>query len=383
MAATRRLRNRLLALLSGGVLTGPFTACSSDEDPNSLSARCSGRHSATQCFEPGTTHFNPGNIPGDAAPQTPTPVFDRNNCQVLEQVRDDCCNAAVTGPDFVNGQCCYGFCTGSCCGRPLLVDGAPLLPPLVLRDDWLDEVAVTLEGDAVDREGAGKAWLEDARMEHASIASFARFTLDLLAHGAPAELLVLAQRALGDEIRHARVCFAVASAYLGRKLGPGPLALAGVRPSTSLAAAAAAAVREGCIGETMAALALEERARGAPTPELRTLIAGIAADEADHSELAFRFVDWALCTGGAGVRAAVAAAFFSARPSSPSPAWDDVIAPCARALLPEALDQRGAGGVRVELAGFDAPGGVVDGVAERAHGGLGQRVLEEGDQLQA
>jgi len=372
-----------LALLSGGVLMGPFTACSSEENPDSLSSKCSGRHSDTQCFAPGTTHFITGNVAGDAAPPTPTPVFDQNQCQILEQVRDGCCNAAVTGPNFVDGQCCYGFCTGSCCGRPLLVGGEPLLPPVVLRDDWLDECAVALEGDLVDREAAGNAWLEDARMEHASIASFARFTLDLLAFGAPAELLVSAQRALGDEIRHARVCFGVASAYLGQKLGPGPLALAGVRPSKSLAAAAAAAVREGCVGETMAALALEERASRAPTSGLRALIAGIAADEASHAELAWRFVDWALCTGGTDVRAAVAAAFFSARPGQPCAAWDEVIAPCARALLPESLDQRSAGGVRVELARFDAPGGVVDGIAERAHGGLGQRVLQERDQLQA
>src|SRR5262245_59060955 len=109
MTPSRRLRLRLLAVLSGGVLIGASSACLSD-DAESLGAKCSGHTSATECFDPGTTHFVTGNVRGDAQPQTPTPVFDQNNCQIQEQVRDGCCNGAVTGPSFVNGKCCYGFC---------------------------------------------------------------------------------------------------------------------------------------------------------------------------------------------------------------------------------------------------------------------------------
>jgi hypothetical protein len=49
-------------------------------------------------------------------------------------------------------------------------------------------------------------------MEHASVAAFARFTLDLLALGAPADLVQSAQQALGDEIAHAELCFGLAGA---------------------------------------------------------------------------------------------------------------------------------------------------------------------------
>ena len=359
MTPTLRLRLRLLSALSAGAVLVPLTGCSTDDDDESLAAKCSGSPSEPRVFDPGTTHFNPGNLPLDAQPPTPTPQFDQNNCQVREQVRDGCCNAAVTGPDFADGKCCYAFCTGACCGRPLLAAGKPLLPALEERDDWLDQeavVSVALGTNARERALLAAAWLEDARMEHASIASFARFTLDLLAFGAPAELLEGAQRAVGDEIRHARLCFSLAAAYSGTKLGPGAIPLQGVHPSSSLAEAAAAAVREGCIGETVAALALERQAQSAQSPVLRGILRGIAADEANHAELAWKFVHWALVSGGSDVHAAVEAAFArAALPAGASPgadrswpdhgrlaprelervstdAWQEVIAPCARRL---------------------------------------------------
>ena len=53
----------------------------------------------------------------------------------------------------------------------------------------------------------------------------------LLALAAPASLLTAAHAALADEIEHARVAFAVASALHGRPVGPGclPEALAAVK----------------------------------------------------------------------------------------------------------------------------------------------------------
>jgi hypothetical protein len=48
--------------------------------------------------------------------------------------------------------------------------------------------------------------------------------LHLAALGAPASLVELAHLAALDEIRHARRCFALASAYAGRVWTPGPIA---------------------------------------------------------------------------------------------------------------------------------------------------------------
>src|SRR6185503_716009 len=93
----------------------------------------------------------------------------------------------------------------------------------------------------------------DAQLEHASIASFARFVLVLLAVGAPADLVAGAQQALADEVEHARACFSLASRFAETPLGPAPLRIDGALEAPTLARAAADAVVEGCIGETLAA----------------------------------------------------------------------------------------------------------------------------------
>ncbi len=82
----------------------------------------------------------------------------------------------------------------------------------------LDVSGLALE----EREALGAAWLRNALMEHASIAAFARFTLELLAVGAPADLIRDSNAAASDETRHAELCFALASEYLGESEGPGP-----------------------------------------------------------------------------------------------------------------------------------------------------------------
>src|SRR4051812_39178148 len=66
-------------------------------------------------------------------------------------------------------------------------------------------------------------WTRAAQMEHASVAAFSRFSLQLLAVGAPPSLLQDAHRAALDEITHAELCFSLATSYAGHGIGPGPL----------------------------------------------------------------------------------------------------------------------------------------------------------------
>jgi rubrerythrin len=133
-----------------------------------------------------------------------------------------------------------------------------------------------------------------------------------------------------------------------------------VRP---LAEAAAEAVREGCVAETLAALQASEQLARASDDQVRAALTRIATDEARHAELAYRFVRWAVSVGGAPVRSAAIAAFDAAHSqlmaASESPVeevdvalWHahgrltpseeracmlaglrDVIEPCERALL--------------------------------------------------
>jgi hypothetical protein len=197
---------------------------------------------------------------------------------------------------------------GCAIGRPFLVRGEARTAGLVARGDWVaDALAPDLRGiDPATRADLAEAWEQTAQMEHASIAAFARFSLQLLGVGAPPELLERTTRAMADETRHARRAFALASAYRGRRVGPGALALEGAMVGASdVASVVRLVVREGCAGETIAALEASEAEAHASDEVVREVLAGITDDESEHAELAWRTVRWALATFGDDVRDAV------------------------------------------------------------------------------
>lgn len=168
-------------------------------------------------------------------------------------------------------------------------------------------------------------WARDALLEHASVASFSKFSLHLMAVAAPPALLDEAHRAALDEIQHARLCFALASAYAGDPLGPGPLPLEGdLLGPLDLPTITAAAVREGCIGETLASLEAAEAHELARAAAPREALGTIAEDEARHAELAWRFVRWSLDQRDDATAAAVERAFREAlRGPGPAEAPED------------------------------------------------------------
>lgn len=198
-------------------------------------------------------------------------------------------------------------------GRPFEVAGSWRSAEPTDRCDWLADGVMTLEAVFADLDIRGRAalashWLDAARMEHASVASFARLTLELLAVGAPPELLVRAQAAGIDEVRHAQACYGLAQALGAGDVGPGPLAVDGSLRAPSLRDLAAATAREGCVFETVAALQAQVEAVQANHPTLQAWLQPIADDEGRHAELAWEIVRWAVDTGGDDVRAAVVAA---------------------------------------------------------------------------
>src|SRR5262245_42417567 len=129
----------------------------------------------------------------------------------------------------------------------------------------MSNAATSLDGAtraAVDPRIA-TAWSQDAAMEHASIASYARFTLELLAVGAPPDLLMASQNAGRDEIGHAWKCFTIASRLAGKKLGPERLDVSRVEAGCDLASIVGTTVKEGCVMETLAGLHAMERSEEA------------------------------------------------------------------------------------------------------------------------
>jgi hypothetical protein len=171
-------------------------------------------------------------------------------------------------------------------------------------------------------------WTKLGQMEHASIAAFARFNLQLLALGAPPQLVEACTAALADETAHAKLCFGIASAYAGHAIGPGPLDVSNSLELTSLADIVDLVILEGCVGETSAALDALESAESAADPVIRSAYARIADDEQRHAGLAFRFVQWALERD----RAAVLPRLQAALDVDTSRIAVEVVTPCLRAL---------------------------------------------------
>lgn len=210
------------------------------------------------------------------------------------------------GPYDLDGECCSlvaleDDCGGGIEGRPFIVDGQLRFASVRAGESTrAAPLPSTLAGHLADH------WTRVARAEHASVASFARFAAQLLAVGAPPQLIRDAARAAVDETRHARAALRLAAQHRGHDCSFGPLDVRhSLAPSSSaqpldrselLVALTLACVDEGCVGETLSALEMlhaAETCRDA-SPTLARLLEGIAADELRHATLAWRFVAWAL-----------------------------------------------------------------------------------------
>ncbi|MCA9656397.1 MAG: ferritin-like domain-containing protein, partial [Myxococcales bacterium] len=267
------------------------------------------------------------------------PFDDPSVSQSGQSCLDSCSQlVAVCGPDPVQpAACCYWMELGGqiCPGRPFTVDGTARLAALRSDPGWSEPLRPALHDlDAGQRQALAMAWAEDGRFEHASIASFSRFVLQLLSLGAPPSLIAEAQRATLEELEHARAFFGLASAYAGAPLGPGALDVVGSLDQLGAIAIVVGAATEGCIAETISALQIAAARDATTDPVIREVLDRIAAQELAHAELAWSFVAWALGRGDDRLRAAVADAFARADAAvprgAPSPAGLDDAALLAR-----------------------------------------------------
>lgn len=211
------------------------------------------------------------------------------------------------------GVCCYHWFE-YCSGRPLLDGDAMILAALRPGSSWsCDPAEVAAPADQPDagldpqlRARLGELWIEDARMEHASIAAFERATLELMAMAAPPALLAELQLAASDEVVHAQRCFGLAARFSGEQREPGPLAALEPRVTglTGLDAgggsqAGADWVRlaldtfvEGCVGETIATLTARRAMRDCEDPASLATLSLIVDDEGRHAGLAWQTIRW-------------------------------------------------------------------------------------------
>lgn len=306
-------RCRVLQVLGGATMCTCAYACETDADCGAAEVcACGddgGRCVPSDCRAPNAC----GTGLCASAVTKPTCGTALYQCQRPE-------DACMTDADCPAGEVCVTGAGGprqcrpreACAipGRPFLVEGEARIAPVVASTAWLDP-SLVLPGrppDEASRAGLAAYFARAAQFEHASIAAFARFTLELMAFGAPPDLVDAAREAMADETRHARLCFTLASHYAGRPLGPGSLDLTGRLAATSLEEAVEATVLEGCLGETLAAIEAAVAASTVEDPALAAVLARIADDERRHAELAWRFVAWAVRAGSPAVRTRAAAA---------------------------------------------------------------------------
>jgi hypothetical protein len=280
---------------------------------------------------------------------------------------DDTC---VVDSDCERGQVCTvarsdpsgrRSCSADSCtpGRPFLIGEEARLATLAARADWLAAAALlpdapsVLHLDASERSDRAAHWARVGQMEHASIAAFARFSMQLLSLGAPASLVEETTRAMHDETVHAKLAFSLASAYAGEAIGPGPLPIDGAMAPASFDAIVRLTIREGCIGETVAALEAQAALENEADPVVARVLARIVDDETRHALLAFRFVQWAATRD----RPTVARVFREELDALANPAneafrgpqhqaVDEVVLPCVEALF----SIRGNGSTDTRLA---------------------------------
>ena len=211
-------------------------------------------------------------------------------------------------------------------GRQLRSFGKVLLPPVIPGNTWVARQP-RIDVDEALRPALARQWRENGRTEHASVAAFARHTLDLLALGAPPSLIAAAQRDALDEIRHAELCFALAHRIDGSVESPGPFPqsqsgrkLSSVR-SIALAQVAVDSLLDGALHEGVSARVIAKLARSAEHEAIRALLKELAADEGRHAAHGWDVVEWCVALGGTGVIDALDAAMraLPAQMTSPLP----------------------------------------------------------------
>ena len=206
---------------------------------------------------------------------------------------EDCDDLTSCFPmNSVDGWRCEEFFCGE--GRPLLDDGEARVAPLECSHDWvatlpqIDEVNLCQR----DLDRVIEYWRSVTQLEHSSVASFARFTLQMMSVGAPAELLAEIQLAAADEVKHAQSAAVILSALSGVALSPGALSLDDLSLETSRVALIESLILEACVGETLGVAEITEALKRCDREFVRSHLAQVLKDETRHAGLAWGSLRW-------------------------------------------------------------------------------------------
>lgn len=153
-------------------------------------------------------------------------------------------------------------------------------------------------------DSVGAFFAEAACLEAASVEAFDRLAAELVALGAPAELVEAARASREDEVRHARMTAKMAKRF-GAEPRPAMIEVGAVRTAFEIALENAV---EGCVRETFGALVAHHQAAQASDRNIAAMMGVIAEDETRHAALAWDVAGWLEPQLSASERAEVNAA---------------------------------------------------------------------------
>jgi hypothetical protein len=192
-------------------------------------------------------------------------------------------------------------------GTPLEAEHHRLMRRRSVPIVWSETTVAELSPD--ERARLAGTWTRRSAAEYLAVSTFAVLAIDLVAAGAPADVLSLCMRAGIDEVRHAELCLRMVEIYGERRIAPPPgmSSLPDDPKRPKLHQALANTLLVSCVSETYATTVLTATRDLTEDPVAHAVLTSIYSDEVMHARLGWSYLRYALERGGQGAIDAAAA----------------------------------------------------------------------------
>ena len=229
-------------------------------------------------------------VPADCAPAEEVSSYDLlwDTFGVSGDIFGDFWATMVCGPvESITDECCYVLTDFEYMewaeGRPFTVDGHARLAECGSPNGWAQ--AIDWNPPAL-APALHEQWSPTGPRPHSSstpLWHLSRFSMQLMAIGAPAGLIAEATRAQSDGIRHARIALGIASTLSGEELGLASLPIDGALAGASdVRSILVDTIHEACVNETVSAAQCQAAGEASNDPFIKEALLTIAEDEQRH-----------------------------------------------------------------------------------------------------
>jgi hypothetical protein len=191
-------------------------------------------------------------------------------------------------------------------GTPLETEHQRLMRRRQVPIPWERTTAGDLTQD--ERRRLAETWRRRAAAEYLAVTTFSVLAIDMVAAGAPADVLSHCVRSQLDEIRHAELAIRMVEIYSGTRIMPpaGMSSLPDDPAQPKLHQAAANTLLVSCVSETYATTILTATRDLTTDPVAHAVLTSIYSDEVMHARLGWSYLRYAIDHGGQGVLDAAA-----------------------------------------------------------------------------